>query len=369
MTAPSPGQGPTRRAPRRRSGAAAALGWGALFFVAAQLGLFLVGELCWPALRDPEFYLRLARLRRQRAENPGRPLVLALGNSRTAMGFRPEALPRGPATGGAGPLAFNFAQLGSGPVMQLLCLHRLLDEGVRPDGVLVECWPPLWDQEGDLAELARYPVTRMTWRDLPRVRRYAAPGRPLYAEWWRDRLVPWFSNRFVLLQHLAPAWVPGGLRADHGWKPMDATGWLDGPCAGAGRRHGEQIERARWGPRLEALRTSAASDRALRELLALCRDEGISVALVYMPEGSRFRELYPPAVRAAVDGYLDGLCRDFGVPLIDARLWVPDDEFTDGFHLTPGGATVFTRRFGEEALRPLLAGRPGPREVVRGGRD
>jgi hypothetical protein len=51
---------------------------------------------------------------------------------------------------------------------------------------------------------------------------------------------------------------------------------------------------------------------------------------------------------------------DYGLPVIDAREWMGEEDFIDGHHLLPDGAAAFTRRFGAEALAPVFAGcRPG----------
>src|SRR5581483_9834485 len=95
-----------------------------------------------------------------------------------------------------------------------------------------------------------------------------------------------------------------------------------------------------------------------REILATCRQEGIAAGLVVLPEARWFRDLYPPAARAEVADYLGRLGRECQVPVIDARDWVADEDFADGYHLRPGGATAFTTRFGADVLRPLLVGGP-----------
>jgi hypothetical protein len=55
-----------------------------------------------------------------------------------------------------------------------------------------------------------------------------------------------------------------------------------------------------------------------------------------------------------MQNYLHGLGREFGLPLIDARTWVPDEEFRDAHHLLCPGAERFTDRLGKEALLPML---------------
>ena len=49
-----------------------------------------------------------------------------------------------------------------------------------------------------------------------------------------------------------------------------------------------------FGAGMENFRLSEPSDQALREFLAVCRREGIRTGVLYMPEGSALREIYPP---------------------------------------------------------------------------
>jgi hypothetical protein len=109
---------------------------------------------------------------------------------------------------------------------------------------------------------------------------------------------------------------------------------------------------------LSGFRLGGPSAAALRELLELCRAEGISAALVLMPEGSEFRSWYPPAARAQIDHFLDELCRDCGAGVIDARLWLADEDFVDGHHPYPQGAARFSARLAREVIAPRL-GRAG----------
>jgi hypothetical protein len=45
------------------------------------------------------------------------------------------------------------------------------------------------------------------------------------------------------------------------------------------------------------------------------------------------------------------------VPVVDARTWLDDDDFTDSHHPLQRGAEKFTRRLGRELLEPLVQGR------------
>jgi hypothetical protein len=341
---------------QKRTPGAAALAWGVLFFVAAQLALAVTVERCRPELRDLEYGTKRARLRARLAEEPGRPLCVFLGSSRVAWGFRPELLPDDlPGR----PVVFNLALVGAGPVQQLLCLRRLLAEGVRPRWVVLECWPPYWDQDGEFAEAERVTVSGLGWQDLSVLGGYWPRPAELYGEWALARAVPCYSSRLILLHQYARGLLPPCPLREDGWQRMDRSGWL--LRQGLGEEPQECRRRAdhtygQFAPALRDFVQSEESDRALRETLALCREEGIAAALLFMPETREFQGWYPPAVREQVDAYLARLSGEYGVALIDARDWVPDADFGDAYHLLPRGAAAFTERCGREALPRLLAG-------------
>lgn len=214
---------------RRTGPGRGSLAWATVFFLGGQLGLALVLEYGRPGVRDPEYARRLTSLRACRDRLPGSPLVLALGSSRVAMGIRPES-PDRPGRESE-PLLFNYGLVGAGPVLQLLCLHRLLEDGIRPDLVLVEYWPPFLDQEGSRAEETRFDPLRLGGRDLILAGRYFRPGQRLYSRWWAAQLFPEFSYRLILFNQLLPAWLPWRERQDTRWGTLDASGWLS-PRAG-----------------------------------------------------------------------------------------------------------------------------------------
>jgi hypothetical protein len=92
--------------------------------------------------------------------------------------------------------------------------------------------------------------------------------------------------------------------------------------------------------------------------------------LFLMPESTEFRSWYPPPTQEQLSAYLASLRREYGTPLMDARGWVPNDEFWDGHHMLREGAAAFTQRFAAEVVSPLvedhggtIAGsRPAPNE-------
>ena len=100
--------------------------------------------------------------------------------------------------------------------------------------------------------------------------------------------------------------------------------------------------------------------RALGDLLACCRREGIPAALVIMPESSTFQSWYSHDGRTALLRLLAEVRQTYAVEVIDARRWLDDEDFSDGHHPLPAGADHFTTRLLPEIQR-LLA-RPASRE-------
>lgn len=361
---------PRRKAANDRR-ARVALAFFAVAFVAGQAA-FRLALARHPAIGEPEFGRKLDGLRAKAASDPDRPLVVMLGSSRVATGFRPDALPRLATADGRDAVAFNFAQVGTGPQVAHLVLKRTLAAGVRPDWVLVEFWPPFWCVDGYLqGYLDGLNLAALDWPAVRTLGGYLARPRKLYEAWLPAQLAPIFASRAAILSRLGPSWAPK-FDPERRLQHLDADGWWS-PHASitpADRARLTEHYRGVYAPRLSRFSIRPIPDRALRDVLDLCRREGIRAAVVVLPEGDAFRALYPPEALRTVDAYLDRLAAE--VPVIDARRWVGDDGFADGHHLLPDGASAFTARLARDALSPLLRGesppalaRPGRPPVVR----
>lgn len=340
--------------------ARATLVWALVSFACCQLALAVAMDRRLAELRYPEYGRKLARLRVRLSEQPGRPLLLALGSSRTEAGLWPEAALRCRPAASERPVVFNFGLVQAEPLMELLCLRQLLAEGIRPTWLLVEVTPPFLDQKQEFVEERwRNTIARMGWDDLWVLRRHHCRLRRLLVPWSASRLTPWFSQRINLLSQYAPDWLPPQARQDD-WQRLDRDGWYvnPSPLSDAIRGQALEVTRRHYAAPLVHFHLTPAPDRALREILAVCRKEGISALLLLMPESTAFRSWYPPEVRAEVDAYLSQLNREHGVPLIDARTWVPDTAFVDGHHLLDVGAGIFSERLAHEVLEPLWEGKP-----------
>lgn len=340
----------TRSASRRRV-ARFSLGC----FVLATVGLhalaLVVLDELRPGVRDPEYARRVSDLRERIAENPGRPVVLVIGSSRTAMGVRPgewEAIR--PAAGTPDPLIFNMSLLGGGPVMELMTLRRIYADGLRPDVVLFEYWPPYLHWEGAWAEPGRIASDRLYPIDRQIVRDYFPDPAKVERQMRQYRWNPVSAARNRLVVQMFPKWLPNDKRIDWTWDTVDGWGWKPGfdfP-PGPTEERAAMLGKCRdiYRPLFHGFKLSPHADRAIREGVAVARAHGSRVGFVFLPEASEFRGWYPPRVEQLARDHLAGLSRELAVPVIDARRWMDDGLFVDGFHLSRIGAAEFTRKFG-----------------------
>jgi hypothetical protein len=330
--------------------------WWAGAFLALQAGLAVSLDTWLEEWRDPNYAARHLRLCRQVARHPGRPVVVAVGSSRMMNGLCPASLP----DDGRGPVLVNWGFPGHAPVHVALRVERLLREGPRPDGLVLEVVPSYLT--AGWAEPAPVPAPAHRWDDLPGAVRLVPAG--VARDWGDARLVPWYAYRGNIMDRLAPAWQPSGQRADAFWRQLDDWGWF-GTLATGPSPEARRLAVAQLSPGLRRREAHPEQVRALRHALAACRAEGVAAALLLMPESPEFRTGYGPGVRAGLDGTLRRLCDEFGSGLVDARDWFQtEDVFCDGHHLVPAGARRFTARFAAEVVPQLLHPGSDPRQGV-----
>jgi hypothetical protein len=347
---------PVRPANRRK--APRALAWGLALFAAVQLGLGLASEL-YPRIRDPLYGDKLVKLK-QRLPDSGRPpTVVMLGSSRTGLAFHGKRVEEHLAAElGRPAVAFNYGIPASGPVTHLVYLNRLLADGVVPDLLLVEVLPSM------LADIPAAPLERnwfyadrLTYAEQDLVIRHGYPAGEVRERWWKSVLVPGYTLRFQVMSRLAPSWIPWQLRFD--WsRGADECGWgttVTQSIAADDLAKGVARARAEYAPVLADLHPGGPSARALEELLTVCRQRGVPVRLVLMPEGSVFRTYYGPGVNDRLTAFLADLTDRAGLPPVtDARGWLPDDAFYDSHHMFAAGAEAFTDRLTREVIAPAL---------------
>ncbi|HYH67195.1 MAG TPA: hypothetical protein VD866_21040 [Urbifossiella sp.] len=333
----------SRSAPAaRRRRAPAALLVGAVVILAAVVGLAGAVETVKPEWRDPEYGHRLKQLHALRAANPGRPLVLAVGSSRTQMGVSPAAMTRPDA------LVYNFGQSGAGPLRVHLTVERLAAEGIVPDVLLVEFFPAAFAHDGPADEQLKELTARLSWADLRRVEPYTADAAVLRRRWAADRTNSWHSLRLVLMSHAQPGWLPWPDRLNFQWEMMDPFGFSPYPhdeVSDPDRDRGVKRVRDQYAGLMSDYKVGAMSDRIFRDLLERCRERGTRVVMYSTPEGPSFRALAAPA-EPAVRAYLAGV----GVPVVEPAGDYAETDFADGHHLLRPAAERFSRQLGA-ALR------------------
>ncbi|HEX5444747.1 MAG TPA: hypothetical protein VFW87_12990, partial [Pirellulales bacterium] len=167
------------------------------------------------------------------------------------------------------------------------------------------------------------------------------------ASFCKRRLWPWHQHRRELLDRLNPRWT---LPGEGEQVPLGPLGNRLGLSESVAADYRVKILREThdlYHPSLRHFVVAESSRRAICETAELCRAEGIELTLLLTPEGSDFRSWYSAESVAAVEQFCGELNRDYGLRLIDARRWLPDDEFVDSHHMLAAGADRFTRRLGE----------------------
>jgi hypothetical protein len=332
--------------------------WLALGYLGIQLGL-LAAEEWWPFLRDPHYGYRVARLRERLAHADNRPVsVIMLGSSRTEGAFRAAPVEQELERQMGRPVAlFNFGIPSAGPSMELLVLDRLLKQGIRPDGLLVEVLPPflagsLWE-----SSLSHLSTQRLNWRDLRLVQGLDLRHENRRLDWCCESLLwPCYAHRYAIVSHLAPILLPVEKRIDFS-RGIDLCGWVEGcrfPVDAEIRRKQTEKAQQNFSAYWNDDQPCGPNCTAMRLLLQRCRQEGIAVKLVLLPEGPTFRSWYRPAGWQALEGFLEQLHQEFGVEVVNAREWIDEEGFFDSHHLLPEAAARFSDRLGREVLLPWL---------------
>jgi hypothetical protein len=348
---PRPAPGSRRRAAR------AGLATGLLAFLAATAAMTAAVETTRPEWRDPEFGHRLVRLNDPAA--PDRPLVLVVGTSRTQNAVWPAAMnfPDEPGS----PRVFNFGLSGLTPLGELLAVLRLRDAGVRPAAVVVEMLPVRMAVDSPAEQQYREKAARLSAADLRHLAPFARDPAALRGPWLAARAAPWHAHRSVLLSHWRPRWVPWRERVDFHWTDMDADGFLPFPYDDPGRDTRDTATahaRREYAPWFHTFRPGGESVRAVRELVRVCRADGVQVAALVPPVSPMFRGWFDPAVWAAADAHLHDLAADLGVPVFPAPD-LPEADFADGHHLLRRGAGAYSRWLADAHLKPWLVANGG----------
>lgn len=327
---------------------------GTLVYMVLHLGL--ASTASWSRwLRDPVYADKERKWQKLINRLPeARPRILFLGTSRVANGFAAEAAERHLREITGRPVTvFNWGLPGSGPVTQQIHFRRLTKNQLEVDVLLLEIFPAL------MTEVSRLPVEAcfteaVPWDDseLPILERYGFP----VVSWRHERrnfwVAPWWTFRLRLMGRLAPSWLPYHQRYDWSRGP-DPWGWspiLDEDLTAEQRAL--RIERARheYEDRLRYWQLSPHMEQALRDLLSLAQQLEVKVWIIWTPEGPSFQRHYSAQSQKRIERWLHNLAKETGVPLVDCRDWMTEEDFSDGHHLLPTGAVRWTLRLTEEVL-------------------
>ncbi|HWB11513.1 MAG TPA: hypothetical protein VG826_19945 [Pirellulales bacterium] len=334
-------------------------------FAAANLSIWFVADCLDPGLREPQYGRKLAALKTQLGALAGRPLVLLLGTSRAAYGVRPDAL--GQAESPDSPLIFNFGILGGGPVYELLHFRRLLEEGIRPQAVIIEIHPALLNLPPEFLLVQTPPVEYCNAHDLELLSGCFGSQPSTWQEWLCCRAEACYRFRCEMMRRLAPRWLPDQTPNIYAVEKTTPSGWLPGPWPrpqDAVRQANAKVVRQVYAPCYRDFEISARPDRALREILALCRQKNIVAALLLMPEAEELRDEAVVAAQPEVERYVGELAREYGAEVFDASRWCDNSDFFDGQHLLPDGAVRLSERLGRRVLDNWIASHVQPRRSV-----
>jgi hypothetical protein len=263
--------------------------------------------------------------------------VLVLGSSRMGVGVVEEQLQAAvdAALGDRSPRVMDAAVPAGDPMTQRYMLERLLAQGVRPGMVVLEVSP----------EALAY---RSSWMRMHVGRELSlAEGLAMIGQVWdsramehlaASRLSPLYAHnkqlRLWLAQVVDRKWNEG--RKYGQAEPPDLWRNLVPNPQGLEDMPGMK----RW---LRGYRLEGRNPKELRELIGLCEREGIEVVLLEPPVSSPHRGLYSAKVLEEYEAFVKGLHR----PWVSLRDAVADEHFYDHHHVSPEGASEFTKLVAE----------------------
>ncbi len=328
------------RGPRRTSGrcrrARSALAFSPVAFVLLLAAGWCGAETYVPEITDTEYHHRLRVIRTAVAEHPRNPLGVVIGSSRMVWGFRPETLPE-PAA--AEMYWLNSSQVGGGPILNRLMLHRLLRDGVRPDVAVLEVMPAFFMREN-----TRFVVGHFTASEMGMTRGYGKVS--LQYDYY------YLRHRFWRMTDLGRVFDPfDGITE---LMPRGGHPKAEETVTEAERDRRTAIVRNVYKDDLGNMVMRPGADRAFRDTLKEAAAHRVQVVLMRTPEGPTFQSWYNPAGSARFDAYLADVAREFGTPVLDARDWLEENDFFDSHHMLRRGGDKFTARFARE-IAPLWA--------------
>jgi hypothetical protein len=250
--------------------------------------------------------------------------------------------------------AVNFGFPSTGFVTDLLTWRRFQRDGVRPDVLLIEVMPSLFVEDTpEQMKEELMPANRLTFFELGVLEPYRGGARPdLGREVALADATALYSRRYAMTRAVVPSLVPA---VDDDRKPFF---WVANRPLIPFEPPAEERAKALAWAHTQYAETLAdyrpARCEGLRRLLTSCRDEGVTAALVVMPEGPVYRSWYGPETWPRIEAWLYEIGREYGVEVINAREWMDEVDFKDSHHLLPAAADRFTERLAREHIVPAL---------------
>ena len=302
---------------------------------------------------DPSYVQKYERLRVDANENPQRQLWLVLGSSRVEYGLMPGVLADHMGDKNI-PVMFNFGSGGAGLFRQFIYLRRLLEAGFKPQWVGVEIfWMDLNNPvfpPPDVPELQ----TRARKEELGDYAAYTDNPSRFIRNWKASRWNPFYEygmrmpQQTLTLRLVPLPWV---------WRlqknPYDNWGWLSMPPVTPDLYRAKMAEeKKRYENAFDGIKIAPKTDLALRKILDMCKNAGIHVFLLRMPDNGDLRALkHTTSIDDnTIESYIAVIQGEYRVPEINASLWIANDGFADGFHLNRKGGAQFTRRLADTLL-------------------
>lgn len=343
--------------------------WIPVWYVIGQLSLFVWMDENWELERTVTERHKLKLLHERVAEFPDRPLVLMLGSSRMDQAFQSGRLSGQQGPDGRPLVAFNMGVPTVGGMHQMMYLHDLLAEGIRPRLLLVEFVSThlVRSQRGLQSEEHFTVPPWIGFHQLYFLQRYFTNRRRAWTEWFESRLAPWYGYRWWIHEHLEGLHSCPEREFDQSRRPIDPFGWrLLRVLPNTAGAHAVRwaIAYNMYGQTLKHFQVGAKPAQALHDLFDCCRREKIPVALVLPPVSKAFRDLFCPEGQAEIDNYVADLKSRYNLEIIDATDWLEDEDFDDGHHTMLQGASKFTTRLIPE-VHKLLASTEPPQQRTK----
>ena len=168
---------------------AASLRWFALILVSIFLYWWVMTNYVIQDFWDPQFALKSGFLKARIAENPGHPLWLVMGGSRIEAGVRPGLL-LDRMKGKDGPILFNFGLSGADMFRQLICLQRVIKDGVKPQRVVIEIIGPFMGLKESIYISNHNLLPRARRSEIDEYCSYSLDPAATLAEWRLSRINP-----------------------------------------------------------------------------------------------------------------------------------------------------------------------------------